>query len=196
MYWSASSLPPFSSVLVALNRSSRSLLFHAFQTFGLVPRMSATVSRYSATRRRSVPTISAKRRTTSGSDRSCFCATADMVRWFSTRNVTRFVSAADTPGVDHAELRMVAAATLGDVVEDRRDVQQPVALKAGDQAAAQRILVRELEHGEAAQVAHDLHDVLIDRVHVEQVVLHLADDLPERWQIPAEDSVLVHAPQL
>ena len=39
---------------------------------------------------------------------------------------------------------MVAAAALGDVVEQRRDVQQPVALEVAHQLAAQRELVREL----------------------------------------------------
>ncbi len=38
------------------NRSSSSLPFQAFHTFGLVPRMSATVSRYKAVSRRSLST--------------------------------------------------------------------------------------------------------------------------------------------
>jgi len=90
---------------------------------------------------------------------------------------------------------VVAATALGDIVEYRRDVQQPVALEAGDQPAAQRILVRELEHGEAAQVAHHGEDVLVDRVDVEEVVLHLATMRRNAGRYLRE-SVLVHAPQL
>ena len=101
----------------------------------------------------------------------------------------RRTSAAPSVGV-------VAAAALGDVVEERGDVQQPAALEAAHQLAAQRILVRELGHGEAPQVAHHHQDVLVDGVDVEQVVLHLADDAAERRQVAAEDAVLVHAPQL
>ena len=54
---------PASRARVAWNRSSSSFAFHAFHTFGLVPRMSATVSRYSAVSRRSVaPTLRRTRR--------------------------------------------------------------------------------------------------------------------------------------
>jgi hypothetical protein len=56
--------------------------------------------------------------------------------------------------------------------------------------------VRELLHREAAQAAHDLQDVLIDGVDVEQVMLHLPDDASETGQIATEDTQLVHAPEL
>src|SRR5258706_3783235 len=103
------------------------------------------------------------------------------------------VLAAETPGLEPAELRVIAPAAFGDVVEYRGDVQQPMALEAGDEAAAQRILVRELEHREAADIAQDREDVLVHGVHVEKIVLHLADDAPEGGQIPSQDAVLVHA---
>ncbi|MCY1307931.1 hypothetical protein D9M68_876740 [compost metagenome] len=45
-----STLAPPSTRSVIRYRSSSSLPFHAFQTLGLVPRISATVSRYSAVR--------------------------------------------------------------------------------------------------------------------------------------------------
>ena len=91
---------------------------------------------------------------------------------------------------------MVAAAALGDVVVERRDVQQPAPLEAAHQLAAERELVRELRHGEAPQVAQHHQDVLVDGVDVEQVVLHLADDAAELGQVAAEDAVLVHAAEL
>src|SRR6266851_7515509 len=105
------------------------------------------------------------------------------------------VLAAETPGLDPAQLRVIAPAAFGDVMEDRGDVQQPMTLEAGDEAAAQRILVRKLEHGETAHVAHDGEDVLVYGVHVEKIVLHLADDAPEGGQVPSQDTVLIHAPK-
>src|SRR5258708_12598083 len=83
------------------------------------------------------------------------------------------VLAAEAPGLDPAQLRVIAPAALGDVVEDRGDVQQPMALEAGDEAAAQRILVRKLEHREAAPVAHTGHDFLIPPAPLENILLHL-----------------------
>ena len=90
---------------------------------------------------------------------------------------------------------MVAAAALGDIVEQRGDIQQPGLREIGHQLAAERIFVRMLAHGEAAHVAHHHQDVLVDRVDVEQVVLHLADDAAEVRQVAAQDAGLVHAPQ-
>ena len=78
---------------------------------------------------------------------------------------------------------MVAAAALGDVVEQAGEVEHFLALEIGDQPRAQRILVRVLRLGEAAQVADHHQDVLVDRVDVEEVVLHLADDAAERRQV-------------
>jgi hypothetical protein len=91
---------------------------------------------------------------------------------------------------------MVAAASLGDVVVERRDVEEPAALESRHELGAQRELVRELGHGEAAQVAHHHQDVLIHRVDVEEVVLHLPDDTAELGQVAPEDAVLVHAAKL
>ena len=91
---------------------------------------------------------------------------------------------------------MIAAAALGDVVEEPGDVQHLGPREVGHQARAQRIFVRVLRLGEAPQVADHHQDVLVDGVDVEEVVLHLADDAAERRQVAAEHAVLVHAPQL
>ena len=56
--------------------------------------------------------------------------------------------------------------------------------------------MRVLRLDEAAQIADHHQDVLVDRVDVEQVVLHLADDAAEHRQVAAENAVLVHASQL
>ncbi|CFP51985.1 Uncharacterised protein [Bordetella pertussis] len=95
-----------------------------------------------------------------------------------------------------AQFGMIAAAALGDIVEQRRDIQQPVAVQAGDQLAGQRVFLGVLGHGEAAQVAHDRQGVLVDRIDMEQVVLHLADDAPEHRQVARQDVEHGHAAQL
>jgi len=59
------------------------------------------------------------------------------------------VLAAETPGLDPAQLRVIAPAAFGDVVEYRGDVQQPMALEAGDEAMinAGKPAIRELADG-------------------------------------------------
>ena len=106
------------------------------------------------------------------------------------------VRAAEPARVALAQRRMVAAAALGDVVEEPREIEHLPALEIGDEPRAQRIFVRVLRLGEPAQVADHHQDVLVDRVDVEEVVLHLADDAAERRQIMAEDPVQIHPPQL
>ena len=67
--------------------------------------------------------------------------------------------------------------------------------EAGDQAAGKRVLLRVLRHGEASQVAHHRERVLIHGVDVKQIVLHLADDTPERRQVARQNVEHEHAPQ-
>ena len=105
------------------------------------------------------------------------------------------VGAAESPGIGHAEPRVIAAASLGDVVEQRGDIQQPGFVEAAHQPRAERVFVGKVSHGETPQVAHDLQDVLIDGVGMEQVVLHLPDDAAEGRQVVAENVVLVHPPE-
>src|SRR5665213_1007739 len=90
---------------------------------------------------------------------------------------------------------MIAAAALADVMEEPRQVQHLLAREIVDQTGAQRIFVRMLRLGETTQVADDHQRVLVHRVHVEKVVLHLADDAPEHRQIRAEDARQVHPAQ-
>src|SRR5882672_961678 len=86
---------------------------------------------------------------------------------------------AKAPDIDCAELGVVPAAPLRDIVVERSDVEEPASLETADQLGAQRELVRELGHREAAQVPHHHEDVLVHGVDVEQIVLHLADDAAE-----------------
>jgi hypothetical protein len=60
---------------------------------------------------------------------------------------------AENLGVDGAKFRVVAAAALGDVVEERRDVEQPGTIKPGAGARAEGLLMREFGHREAPNIA-------------------------------------------
>src|SRR3972149_5329818 len=63
------------------------------------------------------------------------------------------VGAAKARGINAARRRMVAAAALGDIVKQPREVKQLRMLEVTHQAAAERKLVRELGYREAPQVA-------------------------------------------
>ena len=106
------------------------------------------------------------------------------------------VRAAEAAHIVRAELGMICASTFGDVVVQRRHIEQPAPLEPAHELAAKRKFMRQLGHGEAAQVPDHHQDVLVDRVDVEQVVLHLSDDAAELRQVATQDAVLVHAPEL
>ena len=103
---------------------------------------------------------------------------------------------AERLGIDGAELGVVAAAALGDVVEQRREVGDLRALERRHQPRHLGQLVLEAGQGEAAQVAQHEQDVRVHRVGVEQVVLHAADHAAERRDVTTEHAVQVHAAQL
>src|SRR5690348_8311727 len=50
-------------------------------------------------------------------------------------------------------------------------------------------------HGEAAQIADDKQGMRIDRVGMEQVVLHASHDTAEGWNVAAQYAVQIHTPQ-
>jgi hypothetical protein len=83
---------------------------------------------------------------------------------------------AEAPHLALAELRVVAAAALGDVVKQRGDVEQVGAVELRRQLRAEGVLVGVLGDEEAPHIAQHHQDVLVHRVDVEQVVLHLPDD--------------------
>ena len=61
-----------------------------------------------------------------------------------------------------------------------------------DEFAGQRIPSRHAWFGQLAQVLDDVERVRIDGIDVEQVVLHLPDDVAEFGQVASEDAVAVH----
>jgi len=91
---------------------------------------------------------------------------------------------------------VVAAAALGDVVEQRREQQQLGPGQRAHQARELRQLVLEARQQQTAQVAHHEQGVRVDRVGVEQVVLHAPDDASEGRDVASEHAVEVHAAQL
>ena len=104
------------------------------------------------------------------------------------------VLAAELPYAGGAELGVVAATSLGNVVEQRCHVQDPRLVPAGGQLRAERVFVGVFDDEEAAHIAQHHQDVLVHGVDVEQVVLHLPDDAPEHPQIAPQHRGLVHQP--
>ena len=103
---------------------------------------------------------------------------------------------AERLGIHRAELGMIAAAALGDVMEQRRQVGDFAARQRLHDARGRRQLVVVAGDREAAQVAHHEQRVRIHGVGVEQVVLHAPDDAPERRNVASQHAVGVHAAQL
>ena len=97
--------------------------------------------------------------------------------------------------VHRTELGMIAAAALGDVVEQRGEVGDFAARQLLHDARGFRQLMVVTRDREAAQVAHHEQRMRIDRVGMEQVVLHAPDDAPECRDVAPEHAVGVHAPQ-
>ena len=120
----------------------------------------------------------------------------DEERYQSQVLLCQAVAASESAHVHRAKDGVIAAAALCDVVVQRRHIQQPLVLEPAHQLTGQGELVGQFRHGEASQVANHHEDVLVDRVDVEEVVLHLADNPAEFRQVAAEDPVLVHAAKL
>ena len=104
------------------------------------------------------------------------------------------VVAAEPSRFTRTELAVVAPSALGDVVEQRCDVQDPWLVPLRGELRAERVLMRVLGDEEAPRVAHHHQDVLVHRVDVEQVVLHATHDAPEDPQVSPEHRGLVHQP--
>ena len=94
-----------------------------------------------------------------------------------------------------ADLRMVAAAPLADVVQQHRHVERAARLHGLHHPGGDRHLVRERPVLDPAQYA-DRHDgVLVDREDVIHVVLHLGHDAAEIGDEAAEHAGLVELPE-
>ena len=94
-----------------------------------------------------------------------------------------------------AQHRMIAASAFGNVVKQGCRHQNPRVAPVGGQLRAQRVFVHMLGIEKTADVAQHHEDVLIDRINVEQIVLHLAHDFAKRRQVVPQHRCLVHEPQ-
>ncbi len=97
--------------------------------------------------------------------------------------------------VHRAQFGVVAAAALGDVVEQGRKIGDLLARQRLHDLAQHRKFVVEPRDSQAAQIADDEQRVRVHRIGVEQVVLHATDDAAECRNIAAEDAVQIHAAQ-
>ena len=82
--------------------------------------------------------------------------------------------------------RMVAAASLGDVVEQHRDVEHAARCDLVDQFAGQRMIGGQLAMLDPAEQPDRAQAMLVDGIMMIHVELHLRDD-------PAEDSFIVRS---
>jgi hypothetical protein len=116
----------------------------------------------------------------------------DMTRCFSTNQATSRLS---NSGVPCTEDRVVATATLGDIVKEPRQIEQ---FQLGDltgNGSAKGGLAVSLGTREVTQMPQKPQGVLVHRIDVEEIVLHAPDDVGEGRQVGGQDPVAVHARQ-
>ena len=101
---------------------------------------------------------------------------------------------AKPPDFNTPQLRVIAAAAFGNVMEQGRHVQDPGLVPAGGQLRAKRVLVGVLHNKKPAHIAQHHQDVLVHRVNMEQVMLHLPHNFAKHPQVPAQHRGLVHQP--
>ena len=106
------------------------------------------------------------------------------------------VALTEGDGVVGAQLGVVAAAALGDVVVEPGHVQQLGLGQPVEHLACHREFVALVVVAQAPHVLDHQQGVRVHGVNMEQVVLHHADDAAELGQVLAEDAVAFHAAQL
>src|SRR5205085_6084322 len=94
-----------------------------------------------------------------------------------------------------AELRVIAATALGDIVQQHREIKSAAGHDRRHQLGSQWELRFEKPALDLVQDADCEQRVLIDRVDMVHVVLHLSHDTAEIGNEAAEDPGLVHPPQ-
>ena len=90
---------------------------------------------------------------------------------------------------------MVAAAALGDVVQQHRNIEHPARGDLAEQGGRQRMVVGQLAALDPRQQADRPDRMLVDRIMVVHVELHLRDDPAEVGHEAAEHAGLVHPAQ-
>ena len=90
---------------------------------------------------------------------------------------------------------MITLAAFGDIVKQAGEIEQSGIGEVLEYATGQGELMAVVRHRQAPHVTDDEQGVLVDRVGMEQVVLHTPDDGVERRYVSGEDTVTVHAPE-
>ncbi|MNS83614.1 hypothetical protein D3C72_1174070 [compost metagenome] len=99
-------------------------------------------------------------------------------------------------GIHGTDVRVIAMPAFADVVVQAGHVDQLGLGQLAHDFAGQREFFRHLGVLQLTQVFDQVQGVGIDRIDVEQVVLHLPDDKAEFGQITPKDAVTVHSPQV
>ena len=90
---------------------------------------------------------------------------------------------------------MIAAAALGDVVEEHGDVERATRGDLAEQSGGERMVLLKLALVDPGEEADRPDRMLVDRIMVIHVELHLRDDASEVGNEAAEDARLVHPPE-
>ena len=90
---------------------------------------------------------------------------------------------------------MIAAASLGDIVQQHRDIEGATRQQFAHQVACQRMVLRQFALFDPRQQADGADGMLVDRVMMIHVELHLRDNAAEVRHEPAEDGGFVHPAQ-
>ncbi len=94
-----------------------------------------------------------------------------------------------------AKLAMVAAAALGDIVQQHRDIKHPARCDLLEQRGRQRMVLRQLASLDPRQQADRPDRMFVDGIMVVHVELHLGDHSAEVGNEASENASLVHPPE-
>ena len=87
---------------------------------------------------------------------------------------------------------MVTAASLCDIVEKGGQIESVLLEKRLHQDTALRQFIVVLGYIHPSEIPHNEKKVCIDRVDMEEIMLHLSDDLSKSREIGTKDSISIH----
>ncbi len=102
------------------------------------------------------------------------------------------VQLAEFQRIDGTKFGVIATPPLGDIVKQGGDAEQLRFAQPGEHFMAERVTLAVGRVGKAVNVLEQPMGVFIDRVGVEHVELHLADDEVPLRQVGRQNAVLVH----
>ena len=105
------------------------------------------------------------------------------------------VGLAENSGIDCAQLRMITATALANVVIQASNVEQLALGQTAGNATGDGELFLVTRQHKPPHVLDDFQSVRINGVNMKQIMLHLPYDSAKFRQILAKNAVAVHAPQ-